>query len=402
MTDLPMDQTEHPDEGTIHAWLDDALDGPASAQVAMHLADCPACATAVAEARGLIAGASRVVRALDSDADATGAPAWGAPVGPTAESSSLWRLLRVTPARAAIAASLIVVAGIALTRDWVAKESYLPATAGRTQAVAVAPPHDSLLDSAIARNVRQAVPPRAIEAAPGASVPASAPAPMTATVTDRTAPQRVAEGRFEMAKAKAAPPVAADRVAAGEAIGNVATAPTATAQRRPDDAMADRRVAAMSSPAAAPGAPVVAQCLRIESPVAGARWGTTPLPVILTLEPTTGTIGEVKVRGENGRTDSSFATWKRQSSDSILILLRRIGFTGSMQIASAGEERGGTLRSGPAQTALSEVVVTGVEGSTAGGSAKGAARRARPAQAEPVAPAGPAAVEIRAREVSCR
>ena len=56
----------HPDEGTIHAWLDGAL-GPAEARaIEAHVAECPACASAVADARGVLAAASRILSALDS------------------------------------------------------------------------------------------------------------------------------------------------------------------------------------------------------------------------------------------------------------------------------------------------------------------------------------------------
>ena len=55
----------HPDEGSIHAWLDDALDADEASRVALHVESCAECAGLVAEARGLIAGASRVVRLLD-------------------------------------------------------------------------------------------------------------------------------------------------------------------------------------------------------------------------------------------------------------------------------------------------------------------------------------------------
>ena len=59
------DSTTHPDEGMIHAWLDDALDAPTAAGIDAHVRSCPECAARVAEARGLIAGASRIVSALD-------------------------------------------------------------------------------------------------------------------------------------------------------------------------------------------------------------------------------------------------------------------------------------------------------------------------------------------------
>jgi anti-sigma factor RsiW len=56
----------HPDEGEIHAWLDGALDSAQAAELEAHVAACPPCAAAVAEARGLIAGASRILMALDA------------------------------------------------------------------------------------------------------------------------------------------------------------------------------------------------------------------------------------------------------------------------------------------------------------------------------------------------
>jgi hypothetical protein len=56
----------HPDEGQIHAWLDGAVDPATAAGLEAHVAACPDCAAAVAEARGLIAGASRILLALDN------------------------------------------------------------------------------------------------------------------------------------------------------------------------------------------------------------------------------------------------------------------------------------------------------------------------------------------------
>src|SRR5689334_12188065 len=55
----------HPDEGTIHAWLDGALDDADAAWLESHARECSACGALVAEARGLVAGASRVLGALD-------------------------------------------------------------------------------------------------------------------------------------------------------------------------------------------------------------------------------------------------------------------------------------------------------------------------------------------------
>ena len=55
----------HLDEGTIHAWLDGALDARQSADAQSHVSQCAECAAKVAEARGLIAASSRILTALD-------------------------------------------------------------------------------------------------------------------------------------------------------------------------------------------------------------------------------------------------------------------------------------------------------------------------------------------------
>ena len=57
--------TGHIDEGTLHAWLDGALPPDESARVEAHVASCAACGAAAAEARGLVAAASRILTALD-------------------------------------------------------------------------------------------------------------------------------------------------------------------------------------------------------------------------------------------------------------------------------------------------------------------------------------------------
>lgn len=56
---------QHLDDGTIHAWLDGALGAARARHVEEHVAVCRACAGRVAEARGLIAAASRILMALD-------------------------------------------------------------------------------------------------------------------------------------------------------------------------------------------------------------------------------------------------------------------------------------------------------------------------------------------------
>jgi hypothetical protein len=56
----------HLEEGTVHTWLDGAFDDAQAAVVAAHVEACAQCRASVAEARGFIAGASRLVRALDA------------------------------------------------------------------------------------------------------------------------------------------------------------------------------------------------------------------------------------------------------------------------------------------------------------------------------------------------
>jgi anti-sigma factor RsiW len=55
----------HVDEGKLHAWLDGALSPDESARVEAHIASCAVCSAAAAEARGLVAAASRILTALD-------------------------------------------------------------------------------------------------------------------------------------------------------------------------------------------------------------------------------------------------------------------------------------------------------------------------------------------------
>jgi hypothetical protein len=57
---------QHPDEATIHTWLDGALTAEEAARVDAHVKECAQCQAAVAEARGFIAASSRILTALDN------------------------------------------------------------------------------------------------------------------------------------------------------------------------------------------------------------------------------------------------------------------------------------------------------------------------------------------------
>ncbi|HEY4129925.1 MAG TPA: zf-HC2 domain-containing protein [Gemmatimonadaceae bacterium] len=92
---------QHLDEGTIHAWLDGALSTEEAARVEAHVAMCDECSALVAEARGLIAGASRIVSSLDivrGDVIPKSKPA----------PRALWNRLHLSPSRAALAATLLI------------------------------------------------------------------------------------------------------------------------------------------------------------------------------------------------------------------------------------------------------------------------------------------------------
>ena len=102
---------QHLDEGTIHAWLDGALSADESAAIEVHIAECGACAELVAEARGLIAGSSRILTALDHVP--RGVIPGGAPAAPIPASRAESRPVRRWASRPALraAAAVLFLAG---------------------------------------------------------------------------------------------------------------------------------------------------------------------------------------------------------------------------------------------------------------------------------------------------
>lgn len=57
--------TQHPEEGTLHAYIDGELSPVEAASLEAHVAGCESCAASLAEARGLVAAAARAIAALD-------------------------------------------------------------------------------------------------------------------------------------------------------------------------------------------------------------------------------------------------------------------------------------------------------------------------------------------------
>src|SRR5262245_41003526 len=86
---------QHLDEGTIHAWLDGGRAPGRAGRRAGNGGGCEECRALVVEARGLLAGASRIVSALDAG------PAGVIPQaqrGPTS-SRRPWYRFAITPVR---------------------------------------------------------------------------------------------------------------------------------------------------------------------------------------------------------------------------------------------------------------------------------------------------------------
>ena len=403
---MEADSNTHPDEGTIHAWLDDALDAATADRIAAHVRECADCAERVAEARGLIAGSSRIIAALD-EVPAGTRPAWahepiqrGEPARPVAPpavevaptgDTSLWRMLRVTPARAAIAATLIVAVGITLTRpstvvDAPRSSTSTPETIAPSSGVASAPEaargagasadagtsgggeaaqRDGLLDSAIARRLAIAQPPRAVSAAPGPAIPQAPVNAASASVApDTLAGLRVAEGRRAVQAQRAAGmDERGDKVQTRAAA--IAAAPAAEeavmAAKAADSTVANRRADISAADMAVSGAVAGAgSCYRIESSERGATWGGEPLPLIVPAESSAERGGSVTVRSASGAPTTIRARWVRSARDSVRLALSRTGYTGAMELGpELAGGRSGIARSGPASANLESVVVVG-------------------------------------------
>lgn len=382
------DDGVHVDEGTIHAWLDGELDAAEVARIEAHIGRCGACAAHVAEARGLIAGASRVIGMLDD----VPAPMVRPAVTPAAGSDlSMWRVLRVTPARASIAAALVVAAGIALTRGQLAREvptstrvesATLPMAAA--PAPMATPPTDTVLKSAIARRLAAEQPPRTVERTPGVAVP-SAPAPArpspNADLAD--AEPKVAAGRASMTAQREMAAPSADRTRAGVgriALENVVVTGTAqTAAKAADVAGAATSLASRGNTGREMAA---GQCYRVES-ATPAMWGSVRLPMVVAIDSTG---AEARILTPAGGDTEARAYLQYNGADSALFRLRRIGFDGTLMLLASSGTRAGTLQSSSAPRAAEAPALS--------------RRAVNSASAAPGAgPASPAAVT--ARRVAC-
>lgn len=214
---------QHLDEGTIHAWLDGALAPLEAEQVAKHAGECATCAAAVADARGIIAGSARIVAALD-DVPGGVIPA-GGKATPPASGSSAWRRLRLTPGRAALAATILLAVSVTLTlRSSSVAPSETDTAIAATMAKATAPatvppaaPRTIAMDSIKVRGPSSSNASRLQKTSVVAPVPQTQTVAEQRTVADATAPRDTAQRD-----------VAKPRAAAQEAVaGASASAPSA-------------------------------------------------------------------------------------------------------------------------------------------------------------------------------
>jgi hypothetical protein len=409
---------EHPDEGTIHAWLDGALDAASAERVEAHVRGCAACSALAAEARGLIAGASRVVAALD-DASAGTRPAWAqsevggagttsATTSTTTADRSLWRRLRVTPARAAIAATIIVALGLTLTHDRAAKESVVTLPAGHSElragvggGVAPAAPSvsqkDAALDSAVARNLSIAQGKPSMEAAQSPAIPqapVSSPAPVENGPV-AMAEQKVAAGRAAVRALRDTEGVVPDKLRVGGATSGFASSARAADEvavsvpaRKEAPALAQPMSEAAAKVSGYPGGSVARSCYSLESTQEGATWGDQPLPLVVVVDsgPAVGTRAATLRSGATGA--EVRGAWVRSGKDSVVITLQRVGMTGAIALGPDAGGRAGTASS------------TGIAASELATVARGdAGTRAR---AKTVAPSAPSPAPSAAAGTSMR
>lgn len=313
----------HIDEGTIHAWLDGAVDATQSREIEAHVAQCSVCASAVAEARGLVAGASRILTALDD-----------VPAGVTPKRAPMpRRQWRAAPWVTGIAAALVLAIGITTwDRGPMAPKTAMLKDEARPTVETVAPPPPAPVPAAPARPDESKIAARERQKTVALTTPTKRP--VAADV-----PQRAAESFGE-------------RVPRGVAGGVSAAPPPAALGVRPEPSLKLDMVVVTSAPATAPsGAALLAGCYRLEATtrvlgafprvdaaapaaagrapgrvaVAAAEYAAPRTPRMLRLDTLQKAMGFV-VRAEPS--DSTVGWWSRVGEDSARVdLLSGASFT---------------------------------------------------------------------------
>lgn len=380
MTERPMDEIApmaedpHPDEGTIHAWVEHQLGASDTATVETHVHYCRECQARADEARALIAESSRVVTSLDDPSRPFAAPVDElAAARVRAGSSSLWRWARLTPARAAIAASLLVAIGVSLTQRRVGQDvAPTGAKAAVATSPAVAPVQDHLLDSAVARRVAQSQPPRTIEAATSPAMPAP-PAPAS-QLAQPGAGVQVAQGRAEARSVREAAPVAADQSRAGAAGIAAVAEPAATATSaaasnamRADAPLARRAMAAKASVAGGgtgglTGGMTPQECYIVEPTSGQAKsWGSLSLPIVVAVRGPASAGAATRAAFVARGDDTTALTWTSTARDSV----RAQASFGTLALGPGSDRREGVARTSAESSGVAVRTTAGVRTASA-------------------------------------
>ena len=362
----------HPDDGTIHAWLDRQLDDTSAATLEAHLQRCDECAERVAEARGLIAGTSRILSSLDADpTHASERPVLMVskpPVEPPravalAGSIGTPRWFRLTPARSAIAAVLVVAVATAIVRENQEPRERLASTPGvalgagsrAAEGPAATPPaapvvaeYDSTAGARVAAARTFAKAQR--ETTVNADLARVSPAKVPATVPATSSPTGQAIAAAKVADSVVDAPARANALRGAVPGVSVAAGAGAATGVAGGIARSAPRPMAMSAGVEAP------QCYRVESATGdAAAWGPVPLPFVLALDaPATGS--SARVLTTEGQDADAHAVFERRAGDSLVFTLRRIGYAGTLAVGTPGDVRAGVMRSAPTGVQLETVV----------------------------------------------
>lgn len=153
---------------------------------------------------------------------------------------------------------------------------------------------------------------------------------------------------------------------------------------------------------------VAKSCLLLESQDPDARWADQAFPLVLAVEPgAAGAPRDAAVLTTSGEVTPLRAQWTPRGGDSVLVRLRRIGYSGSIALGPAAGVRSGTAVSSNFATLEEAAVATGygTESPARADAGRAESRRAATAQAAPApAPAaGPPVRQLRvtARPVAC-
>lgn len=231
---------QHPDEGTIHAWIDGELSQEEATALEAHIAECGECSAAAAEARGLVAASSRIVSALDIVPGGV-IPAARAKRQPWYARAQF---------RAAAAIAIVAGASMLVMRDQneATMDSMLTATAPASATVeADNPVAQSTAPAASAANVPA-------EVTKDLAKQKAAPIPSRERREDQGS-RKVAESPPSAEAAASAPPPSPPAMAVAAPIGRVAADEAASARvGKAEKDSAQRRFGAQLSDAVATGA----------------------------------------------------------------------------------------------------------------------------------------------------